>query len=122
MKYVINQEPEIQTVTVEVRGTINTRVAEEMVLVAGLELNYTDFQKCFIDLTNSELDPNQTMSEMFMFVETYKRAGIKKSVKMAAMVSTLDKHRLHLEKAAVLEGYKLKHFKTRNEALYWLDR
>ncbi len=120
MKYIIKQDSSIQTVTVEASGMINTKVAVEMVLAIGVELANTDFQKCFINLTSTELDPNQTMTEMFMFVEVFKKAGIKKSVKMAALILTENEHLSHLEQAANLEGYKLKHFTTRNKAINWL--
>jgi hypothetical protein len=120
MKYIINQEHGLQTVTVEASGMINTKVAVEMAIAIGVELDNTDFQKCLINLTSTELDPKQTMTEMFMFVEVFKKAGIKKSVKMAALILIEDDHLSHLEKAANLEGYKLKHFTTRNKALNWL--
>ena len=120
MKYIIKQDSSIQTVTVEASGMINTKVAAEMIIAIGVKLNNTYFQKCLINLTSTELDPNQTMTEMFIFVEVFKKAGIKKSVKMAALILTEDEHRLQLEKAANLEGYKLKHFTARNKALNWL--
>ena len=51
---------------------INTKVAEEMVLTFGVELNNTGFQKCFIHLTNTEIDPDQTRVDMYMFINVYK--------------------------------------------------
>ena len=42
MKYIINQEQGIQTVTVEASGMINTKVAVEMVVAIGVELDNTD--------------------------------------------------------------------------------
>ena len=120
MKYIIKQDSGNQTVTVEASGMINTKVAVEMVVAIGVELDNTGFQKCFINLTRTELDPNQTMTEIYMFVEVFKKAGIKVSVKMAALILTEKEHYLHLEEAASLEGYKLKHFTTRNKALNWL--
>ena len=60
MRYTIEQEPDIQTVTIKASGTINTEVAEKIILAAGVELNYTGFQKCFIDLTNTTLDSDQS--------------------------------------------------------------
>jgi hypothetical protein len=120
MKYTIEQEPDIQTVTIKASGTINTEVAEEMILASGVALNYTDFKKCFIDLTNTTLDPEQIMVEMFMFVQVFKNAGINKSVKIAATIVSIDEFRLSLERYANLEGYKLKHFTTRKDAINWL--
>ena len=96
MKYIIKQETDTQTVIIEASGIISTEVAEEMVLAAGLKLNYTDFQKCLFDLTNTELDPKQKMVEMFMFVEVFTKAKIDKSVKMAALIDIKDEFRLRL--------------------------
>ena len=90
MKYSIKQESDIQAIIVEASGMINTKVAEEMVLAFGVELNNTGFQKCFIDLTNTELDPDQTRVEMYMFINIYRKASINKSVKMAALISSYD--------------------------------
>ena len=120
MKYILKQDSVTKTIKIRVSGIINTKVAEEMVLATGVELNRTGFQKCLINFTRTELDPNQTMTEMFIFVEIIKKAGIRKSVKMAALILTEAEHLLYLEKAAELEGYKLKHFKKRNDALNWL--
>ena len=120
MRYIIKQESDTQTVTVEASRIINTKVAVEMVVAIGVELDNTGFKKCLINLKSTELDPNQTMTEMFIFVKVFKKAGIKKSVKMAALILTEDDHLSHLEKAANLEGYELKHFTTRNKAINWL--
>ena len=72
MKYSIKQESDIQAIIVEASGMINTKVAEEMVLTFGVELNNTGFQKCFIHLTNTEIDPDQTRVDMYMFINVYK--------------------------------------------------
>jgi hypothetical protein len=120
MKYIIKQDSVTKTVVVEASGIINTEVAKEMVLAAGAEINYTGFQKCLFDLTNTHLDSKQKMVEMYMFAEAYKKARINKSVKMAAVIPVLDGYRLYLERAANLKGYKLKHFKKQNDASNWL--
>ena len=120
MEYTIKQEPDIQTIIVKASGVINTKIAKEMVLATGVELNNSGFQKCFFDLTGTELDPNQTRVEMFMFVNVYIKAKINKSIKTAALISKIDDHRSFLERAAEHEGFKLKHFTDKNEAFYWL--
>jgi hypothetical protein len=120
MRYTIEQEPDIQTVSIKASGTINTKVAEEMILAAGVEINYTGFQKCFIDLTNTTLDPEQKMVEIYMFVNVFQKASINKSVKIAATIVVIDEFRLYLERSANLEGYNLKHFTNRKEAINWL--
>jgi hypothetical protein len=120
MEYILKEEVDIQAVVIKVTGMINTKVAYAMVLAAGLALTTTEYHRCFFDLASTEVDPNQTMTEMFMFVDAFKRAGIKKSVKLAALYVSGGDHRLHLEKAANAEGFKLKHFTDRDEALKWL--
>jgi hypothetical protein len=120
MKYIINQESDIQTVFIEASGIINSEVAKEMVLAAGTELNRIGFQKCLIDLKNTNLDPKQTLPEMLMFVEVFKKARINKSAKIAAIIAFKDRYRLYLERTANFKGYKIKHFKNRDDALNWL--
>ena len=120
MEYTIKQDQDIQAILVTAKGMINSGVAIKMVLAAGVELNCTNFQKCLFDLTQTELDNNQSMTGMVRFIKTFEIAGIKTSVKMAAVLPTLDSHRLALEKAANSERYKLKHFETQDEALNWL--
>jgi hypothetical protein len=122
MKYSIKQESDIQAIIVEASGMINTKVAEEMVLAFGVELNNTGFQKCFIDLTNTEIDPDQTRVDMYMFINVYRKAGIDRSVKMAALISSYDDYRFFLEKAAEFDDFKLKHFTNKDEAFNWLCR
>ena len=120
MKRLIKQEAGTQTVTIEASGIINSQVAKEMVEAAGIELNCSGFQKCLFDLTNTNLDPKQKMVEMFMFAKVFTKANINKSVKIAAIIDVKDGFRLCLERAANSEGYSLKHFKNRNNALSWL--
>ena len=120
MKYSIKQESDIQAIIVEPSGMINTKVAEEMVLAFGVELNNTGFQKCFIDLTNTEIDPDETRVEMYMFINVFRKAKINKSVKMAALITSYDDHRFFLEKAAEFDDFKLKHFTNKDEAFNWL--
>ena len=92
-----------------------------MVFAAGSELKKSGFQKCLFDLVYTQVDPNQSMTEMFMFIEVFKQAGIAKSVKMAALYVTGGEYRLFLDKSAALEGYKLKHFTNRERAFNWLE-
>jgi hypothetical protein len=120
MKYSIKQKSDIQTIIVEASGKINTKVAEEMVLAFGVELNNTGFQKCFIDLTNTEIDPDETRVEMYMFINVFRKASINRSVKMAALISANDDYRFFLEKAAEFDDFKLKHFTDKDEAFNWL--
>jgi hypothetical protein len=120
MKYSIKQKSDIQTIIVEASGKINTKVAEEMVLAFGVELNNTVFQKCFIDLTNTEIDPDETRVEMYMFINVFRKASINKSVKMATLISAQDDYRDFLEKAAEFDDFKLKHFTDKDEAFNWL--
>ncbi len=120
MEYTVEKQDDIQAVVVKASGIINTKVAEDMVLAAGLQLNAFGMKRCFFDLSETEVDPNQTMTEMFMFVEAFKKAGINETVRMAALYVTDGQPRLHLEKAANDEGFMLKHFTNRDEAMKWL--
>jgi len=120
MKFIVKSHSDIQAVVIEASGVINTKVAESMVIAAGLELQNTGFQRCLFDLAETEVDSNQTMTEMFMFVDVFKKAGIDKSVRMAALYISGGEHRLHLEKATTFEGFSLKHFTDRDEAMCWL--
>lgn len=120
MKYIVKRDSGVEAVIITASGMINTKVAEEMVLAAGFDLKNSGWQKCFFDLADTELDPQQTMTEMFMFIEAFKKAGIDKTVRMAALYVSGGEHRLHLEKAANAEGFNLKHFTDRAEAFNWL--
>ena len=120
MKYSIKQESDIQAIIVEASGLINTKVADQMVLAFGVELKNTGYKKCFIDLTNTEIDPDETRVEMYMFINVFRKAKINRSVKIAALISSYDDHRWFLEKAAEFDDFKLKHFTNKDEAFNWL--
>ena len=121
MKYLIKQEPATQTVTIEASGIINTDLSKEMVFAVGTELNYTGFQKCFFDLTGTDIDPEQKMLDIYLFVKIFIKASINKFVKMAVITKSKNEFYLYLEEAANSEGYKLKHFTNQNDALNWLS-
>ncbi len=55
-----------------------------------------------------------------MFAGIFKQAGMDRNVKMAALYVTGGEYRLYLEKSTNLEGYSLKHFTVRDEAINWL--
>lgn len=99
---------------------INTVVAEEMVINTGTALAESGFKRCFFDLSDTEVDPVQSMIEMVAFARVFERAGISKSVKLAALYTSGDAPRLSLEEGTMLLGIQLKHFKDRDEALDWL--
>jgi len=120
MKYAIKKDPNIHAVVVEATGMINTLVAEDMVMNAGKALCESGLKRCFFDLFNTEVDPEQTMLGMMVFSQVFERAGISKSVKMAALYSSGEDLRLYLEEGTALLGLTLKHFKDRDEALNWL--
>jgi hypothetical protein len=121
MKYFIKKELDTQTVSIEANGIINTDLSKEMVLAVGAELNYTGFQKCFFDLTSTDIDPEQKMLDIYMFVKIFLKASINEFVKMAVITKSKNEFYLYLEKAANSEGYNLKHFTSRNDALNWLN-
>jgi len=73
----------LQAVVIEATGVINTKVAKNMVAAAGLELKISEFQRYLFDLTDTEVDPNQTFTDMFVFINTFKEADIKKSVRIS---------------------------------------
>lgn len=116
----VSKNTDLKTVLVKAFGLINTDVAEGMVLRAGAAISISNYQRCFFDLTETELDDNQFMTKMFMFVDVFKRAGFTDSVKIAALLTSTDKYRKFLENSATAEGINLKHFTDRQEALSWL--
>jgi hypothetical protein len=56
-----------------------------------------------------------------MFVKIFLKASINEFVKMAVITKSKNEFYLFLEKAANSEGYTLKHFTSRNDALNWLN-
>ena len=122
MKYSINKDLTISAIVVEATGIINTVVAKEMVISTGIALNESGLKRCFFDLSKTEVDPEQTMIGMIVFSQVFERAGISKSVKIAALYTSGEGPRLYLEEGTKLLGIQLKHFKDREEALNWLCR
>ncbi len=120
MEYIVKQQSVIQTVVTTANGVINTKVAEEMLLATGLVLNMSKYQRCLFDLTNTEFDPNQTMTDIILFVQIFTKAGIGKTVRMASIYVNNREQHLHLERAVNLENFNLKQFTDRGEALKWL--
>ncbi len=76
MEFTIKKEPDIQTIVIEASGFINTNLAEKMILRAGIELNIQNYKRCFFDVSNVEIDPNQTMTGMYMFSDVFMKADI----------------------------------------------
>ena len=120
MKYSIKKDLNIHAIVVEATGMINTVVAKEMVMSAGIALNESGLKRCLFDLSNTEVDPEQTMIGMIVFSQVFESAGISKSVRMAALYTSGGDPRLYLEEGTKLLGIQLKHFKDRDEALNWL--
>ncbi len=120
MKYSIQKDLNIHAIVVAAAGGINTVAAKEMVMSAGIVLNESGLKRCFFDLTDTVVDPEQTMIGMMAFSLVFERAGISKSVRMAALYTNGEDARLYLEEGTTLLGFNLKHFKDRGEALNWL--
>ena len=122
MEYTIVKQTDIETVVVKASGTINSTVAAKMVIDAGIVIRSSGFKRCLFDLTDTEIDSNQTITGMYMFVETFKTAGIDRLTKIAGLQRTESEHRQQLEKAATYEGFNLKYFTEKNMAIRWLCR
>lgn len=120
MKYTLTKKSDIKAIAVDATGLINNKVAEKMVLAAAAELKKHGFTKCLFDLTKTVVDPLQTMADMADFVGVFKKSDISTSMKMAALYISGRERRLHLDKVAQSEGYNLKHFTDRDEAINWL--
>jgi len=122
MNYSVKEQIDIKTIVVEASGIINTDLAEDMVMDAGKALRISGYKKCFFDLVETEIDPQQTLTEMFVFINVFKKAGIDRSTRIAALYVSGGTHRSHLEEGAKFEEYKLRHFTDRNEAMTWLNQ
>jgi len=122
MKYTIKKQTDLKAVIVEASGIINTDLAENMVMDAGRALKVSGYKKCFFDLVETEVDPKQTLTEMFMFINVFKKAGIDRSIRIAALYVSGGIHRSQLEEGAKFEEFKLRHFTDRDEALKWLNQ
>ena len=120
MECTVKKEPDVQTVIIEVSGFINTNIADEMIFAAGYALNLSGFKRVLFDVSKVEIDPNQTMTGMFMLSDVFIKANIKKTVKIAALFVDDGKLQLHLENAVSAKGFNIKHFNNRDEALSWL--
>ena len=121
MKYTITEQPNLKIVVVEASGVINTDLAENMVMDAGEALRASGYKKCFFDLVHTTVDPMQTLTEMFMFINVFKKAGIDRSTRIAALYVSGGIHRSQLEEGAKFEDFMLRHFTDRDEAIRWLN-
>jgi hypothetical protein len=122
MKYSVKEQIDLKAVVVEASGIINTDLAESMVMDAGKALRVSGYEKCFFDLVETEVDPKQTLTEMFVFIEIFKKAGIDRSTRIAALYVSGGAHRSQLEEGAKFEDFNLRHFTDRNKALKWLNQ
>ena len=121
MEYTIVKQTDIETVVVKASGLINSTVAAKMAIDAGIIIRSSGFQRCLFDLTDTQIDPNQTMTGMYLFVEKFKMAGIDKKTRIAGLQRATSEHRRQLEKAASFEGFNLKYFTDKSEAIRWLS-
>jgi len=120
MKYSVKEQSDIQSIVVRASGIINTTLAEDMVMEAGRAIKISGFTRCLFDLIETEVDPNQSMTEMFLFIDVFNKAGISKSTKIAALYTTGGEYRLQLDEGAKFAEFKFKHFTDQEEALDWL--
>ncbi len=96
MEYSVRKREDIRAVVVEAAGMISTDMAGRMVMAIGSALRSSGFKRCFFDLSETTVDPQQSMLEMVMFVEAFKNAGITSVVRMAAYYTFDPKPRLFL--------------------------
>ena len=122
MKYLVKENPGLKAVVVEASGIINTDLAEGMVMEAGAALRISGYQKCFFDLVETEIDPRQTLTEMFVFIDIFEKAGIDRSTRIAALYASGGTNRSHLEEGAKFREFRLRHFTDQDEALAWLNQ
>ncbi len=122
MEISVELNEEWQAVVADASGMINYEEATKLIYAAASLLNSTGLQRCFFDVSKTHLDPQLAMTEMFIFVSVFKSSGISKSVRMAALYTDGEDFRMHLEKSMKYEGFNLKHFKDKQEALNWLCR
>jgi hypothetical protein len=120
VEYTVSEDTKNSILIIKASGMISTDVAEQMVLLAGMKLNITGFNRCLFDLVETQIDPAQTMAEMYMFIDAFKKAGIPEKTKMAALYETGGEYRSYLETAAAEHGFRLRHFKDQDKAERWL--
>lgn len=118
-KIIVDNENEL--ITVEVSGIISTQNASNALIAVSIENTTLDYKKILFDLTETKMDPNQSLIEMICFSNQFSILTPDKSIKISALVKHIDYFCEQLEEAAQGNGYQLRHFTNKNGALEWLN-
>ena len=78
------------------------------------------YNKILMDMSESGVDSDEPVTNVFELVDFMHRLGFKPETKMAFVYSSGEMHRKIFETAACLQRLKIKYFKSFDEAERWL--
>jgi hypothetical protein len=76
------------------------------------------FTQVFIEMLNSKM--NMDLSDIIKYVESFKGLSLPKNLKISGVIDINDKVNKIIEMMLAGEGYKIKLFSQRKDALNWL--
>ena len=93
---------------------------QQLLSGALLALHEKNFTRLLIDVTRSTFAPAESITDAFQVITFMRSLGFTPDIRIAFLQQGQDPRRQFFENAAQTDGFLLKYFNERDQALHWL--
>ncbi len=120
MAYTLTQQDEQQFVEFSLDGKFSQDIRKKILYSTATTLRQTGYTRVLIDVVKAEFSPDEPLTGALTLITVLKALGFEPSTRMAFLYQSAGAHRKYFESMAQSEGYSIKYFYERDEALAWL--
>ncbi|MFC1523904.1 hypothetical protein ACFL6N_03855 [Thermodesulfobacteriota bacterium] len=120
MDYTTANIIEFKLIEFTVNGLLSEEIRKEILMNAAGALSVAGYNRLLIDLVDTEFKANEPVTGALTLVTYMRKIGFPPMTRMAFIYSDAESHRKYFENVAQADGFHLKYFKNRDEAIEWL--
>ena len=120
MGYLTTNMPNLQIIEVTVEGLLDFDFRQRILSKSLLKLIGTGYTRLMIDISNTYSPVHQSMAEALHLTSFMKTIGYHDTIRLAFLYRDEDDFKLYLESTAMAQGFNIKYFRKRENAIDWL--
>ncbi|MCP3921519.1 MAG: hypothetical protein GY714_02930 [Desulfobacterales bacterium] len=120
MTYEFRTLPDAQILEVKMQGLLNSALRAEVLCEASAKLGINEYNRLLVNIFETTISEKQLSFDAYPLVDVLKKNDFKPPKKIAFLKKEDHVVRTLFEKVAQQEGFNVKYFYSRDEALVWL--
>lgn len=120
MNTTINDLPEHNTLEVAVEGQLSMPLRQQLLTHALFTLRAKGYNRLLFDVSKSVFAPNESQTDALQVINMMRQLGFTENDQIAFIREEKDFRAAFFASTANTDGFNLKYFNNRDDALLWL--